>query len=572
MSLFSKYPLQKRILITISILIFLPYLALSTFISSYFVQAETERNRQQYLTLLHTAELAVNRSLIQVESVVDTLAGTESIRLTLKQKDWEETALRLLFSASGDLAKGQVFLQAYGGAIYLISPQEDLHDRYGQLYRQSHYKGDEELTAFLEGNKLSLWTGPRPGTVSGNFPLYTTGSEPVLCYCYKVNDSLFESVGAVLCSVKIESVFTPLQELSAHGVVRVYQEGRCVYEYRENSGQMFPKTAKPENGSVVFNTENTEYPFQFSLEVPADRIRPANSYYTTIPILIIVFYAAVMALIVGIIRILLKKLNLISRLMSVVNLEEDGQRLPSLGNDEIGGLARSINKLLGKVEQQRHEILKKEKDKRMAERYALQFQMNPHLLFNSLHWLQLNLTSRDRKLQEGVFLLGELYRYNLTGGGMASVQEELWNVQAYTEMMRLLKNSEIVLQADCPEELFPVRIPRFTLQPIAENAVKYGLCQGAPLHLRVSIQTEEAGIHILVENDGIPIGEEKEEEWNRAFSQDFPKGAAEHIGLLNLSRRLQLSFGGEAAVHIGQAGGSTQVSIRIPYESQAGDL
>ena len=98
MSLFSKYPLQKRILITISILIFLPYLALSTFISSYFVQAETERNRQQYLTLLHTAELAVNRSLIQVESVVDTLAGTESIRLTLKQKDWEETALRLLFS------------------------------------------------------------------------------------------------------------------------------------------------------------------------------------------------------------------------------------------------------------------------------------------------------------------------------------------------------------------------------------------------------------------------------------------------------------------------------------------
>ena len=75
-----------------------------------------------------------------------------------------------------------------------------------------------------------------------------------------------------------------------------------------------------------------------------------------------------------------------------------------------------------------------------------------------------------------------------------------------------------------------------------------------------------------MENDGIPIGEETAEELNRAFSQDFPKGAAEHIGLLNLSRRLQLSFGGEAAVHIGQAGGSTQVSIRIPYESQAGDL
>ena len=570
MSLFSKYPLQKRILATLSFLVFLPYLALSTFISSYYSKTEEERNRQQYLTLLHTAEMTINRSLVQVESIADTLASMDSVKNTLKAREWNESALSLLYQAEEDLGKSQSFLQPYGGEIFLISLNDNLFDRYGKLYRKSHYAKDKELTDFLEGSSLSLWTKPHLGAKLGEIPIYTTGSEPVVCYCYKVNDSPFKVVGAVLCSVEVGSIFAPLQELGEYGAVRVYQGGTCIYKYAEEKEEIFPKEEQEERDTIVFRTDNQEYPYQISLEVPRENLLTSN--YNAVPILIIVFYAAVMALIVGIIRILLKKLNLISRLMSVVNLEEDGQRLPSLGNDEIGGLARSINKLLGKVEQQRHEILKKEKDKRMAERYALQFQMNPHLLFNSLHWLQLNLTSRDRKLQEGVLLLGELYRYNLTGGGMASVQEELGNIQAYTEMMRLLKNSEIVLQADGPEELFPVRIPRFTLQPIAENAVKYGLCQGAPLHLRVSIQTEEAGIHILVENDGIPIGEEKAEELNRAFSQDFPKGAAEHIGLLNLSRRLQLSFGGEAAVHIGQAGGSTQVSIRIPYESQAGDL
>lgn len=265
------------------------------------------------------------------------------------------------------------------------------------------------------------------------------------------------------------------------------------------------------------------------------------------------------------IQSLLKKLNLISDLLLVMDPNQDGQRIPDVGDNEVSALSHSINNLLSKVEAQRHALLESEQNRHAAERDTLQLQMNPHLLFNALHWVGLN--QKDRNVQAGVELLGKIYRYNLTREPFSSIADELSSAEAYVRMMCLLKDSEIILNALCPKELTTEKILRFTLQPIVENAVKHGLRPETPLNIIIHIQVGLAGFIITVSNDGKPIPPEKLERLNDSFSCPPAQGnSGEHVGLRNLAQRLALTYGRDAELHIDTQAGLTVVTVHIPHQ------
>lgn len=557
----SNYPLQKKILVMVSFLVFLPYLALSLFISSYYRSREMEQLNKQYVSLLHTAELMVNRSLIQVESVMSALVNQDAIRSTLKITDRNNAALALLFHAEEDLYQSRYYLTAYDAEITLVSPNENLFDRYGIFHRQSYYQNDAEFMAFTKSGCLLSWTLPH--SFESGIPLYTSGGEPVISCWYRVNDTPFKTIGAALCSVKISSIFSPFYELSEYGTVRIEKDGALVCCLSQ--GKLIgAEGAGAAEKMRRFDSQNTGSPYQVSLEVPVADTATAG-YYLLAVLLPALLYVLLMALIISIINILLKKVNLLSRLMRVIDLNEGSQRLPNLGADEIGRLGESINRLLEKVEGQRREILEEESHKRMAQRYALQFQMNPHLLFNSLHWLQLHLAPQDGEAQQGVALLGEMYRYNLTDNGSASIQEEIKNAEVYTTMMRLMKNGGILLSVYCPEEIYKQNIPRFTLQPLIENAIKHGSRKNAPIHILVTFSVKEGELSICVENDGLPIAAEKLAEINKSLLAGDAHLTEKHIGLANLAKRLRLSYNGGSSIQFSAGGGRTSVTIRIPW-------
>lgn len=558
---FSNYPLQKKILVMVSFLVFLPYLALTFFISSYYQNREVEKNNEQYTAMLHTAELMVGRSLAQVESVMSAMVNQSTIRATLKTTDWNDAALSLMFDAQSELNRNRSYLKAYGAEIMLISPNSDLFDRYGDFYRQFYYQDDAEFAAFSESSSLLTWTLPH--SFEGGIPLYTSGSEPVISCWYKVNDTPFKTIGAALCSVKISSIFSPLYGLSEYGTVRIEKDGAlvcCIAEGRLIEAEQAQAAEKV----LRFDSQSSSIPYQISLEVPA-AYTATTGYYLLAVLLPALLYVLLMTLIISIINILLKKVNLLSRLMRVIDLNEEDQRIPDLGADEIGRLGKSINRLLEKVEEQRREILEEERHKRMAQRYALRFQMNPHLLFNSLHWLQLHLAPQDGEAQQGIALLGEMYRYNLTDNSSAAVQEEIKNAEVYTTMMQLMKKEEIFLSVRCPEEIYEQNIPRFTLQPLIENAIKHGSRKDAPIHIAVTFSVRGKELFVCVENDGLPIGAEKLEEINESLLTDDARPAEKHIGLANLAKRLRLSYNGSSSIQISTAEGRTAVTIRIPW-------
>ncbi len=564
MKWFERYPLQKKILVSVSVLVFLPYLILSYFLSAYLNKAEEHQKREQIFSLLHTAELAIDRNLAQVESTIDMLANFSSIQDALRGKNRNEEALSYLYHAKEEVNKSTSILRMNDAEIYLITLNPDAFEIYNLYYRISQFENDREINALMDGNYLSAWLSPHTGT--GEMPLYTRTGEYVLPYCCKVF-RFMDPIGLVMCSVNAESVFMPpLGELSYQGTVEVKKDGACICRIDQGEIEFFPEEREWGEDVVTFGTGDVRSAYQISLYVPAANMHSTIHYFVSL-LWIVFLYILLMVLIVSLLRVFLKKLNFISRMLALIDLNEDNQRIPGLGNDEIGALGRSINELLIKVEQQRREILQSETDRRLEERYALQFQMNPHLLFNSLHWLQLNMTGENAKIQKGIILLGEMYHYNLTGSDNASIGEEIQNAETYVKMMRMMKNNDIILEIHYPEEMESISIPRFTLQPVVENAIKHGMQANRPIRISIEFSWKNNGISICVRNDGIPIPPEKLAELNEELSsREHLSNGRKHIGMMNLARRLQLSYGENAVIELRNENNETMVSLFIPDE------
>lgn len=556
-----RYPLQRRILILVSCVVFLPYLALSYFVSAYYTNYNEEKKNQQYSSMLHIAELMINDHFAQIERRVESLAMADSVKKTMKGKNKNERALSLVFDVPDDLAVTTGTLREYHAEIYLITGNEDSYERYYQFYHQSRFAQDEEFMEFVESSQIKKWLMPR--TSQGDALLYTSTDDKVLPFCHKVmNVSI--SLGTVMCCVRMDDIFlTPLQELSQYGQVCIMRDGACIYREPGSPGDDSPEVAAD---TQEFTAESAQFSYQISLRAPLDAAGALSGFWCIFLILCLLYFL-LMALIVGIINTLLKKLNFVSELLLVIDPNQDDQRIPNVGDNEINALGDSINKLLSKVQAQRHELVKSENEKKLAERYALQLQMNPHLLFNSLHWLELNLPDDSGGVQTGLLLLGEIYRYNLTEEDIVTVEDELRNAATYVRMMRLLKNSRIILDIDCPSGLEECRILRFVLQPVVENAIKHGLRKGSPIHIAIDVYTDGQELTLSVSNDGLPIPPEKLDQINRELSLAARREAASsHIGLLNLAQRLRITYGDAGKLELSGGEGITTVTVRIPYE------
>jgi len=187
-----------------------------------------------------------------------------------------------------------------------------------------------------------------------------------------------------------------------------------------------------------------------------------------------------------------------------------------------------------------------------AELRALQAQINPHFLFNSLNTLYGTIDRSNAEARRMVLNLADVYRYLLRSErAMVELEEELGIVRAYLQIEALRLGSKLETAVNADAAVMHVAIPPLSIQPLVENAVKHGVAPrvGAGfVHLKVSAQGRDVAVEIS--NSG--------ECDLRALSS--PSG----IGLANVRRRLELCYGAEAAFEIRAADGVTTVSFLLP--------
>jgi two-component system sensor histidine kinase YesM len=248
-------------------------------------------------------------------------------------------------------------------------------------------------------------------------------------------------------------------------------------------------------------------------------------------------------------------------------------------NDELGYLSESFNKMSKKIDYLVNRIYKEEIALKEAEIKALQAQINPHFLFNTLeniNWMaQLNGVP---EISDTVSALAKLIDGSIgRGDRMIAFREELEYIENYMTILKNRYENKLEVIKTLDEELMDIKIPRLLIQPLVENAVKHGIEKSRRNGvIRLSAYREDSHVVFQVVDNGIGMKPEELEALNLRLQKDAlinegnSTGAAgKSIGLENVNRRIKLLYGSTYGVEIESSYDEyTRVIVRLPVDQK----
>mgnify|MGYP001248607651 CR=1 FL=1 len=255
------------------------------------------------------------------------------------------------------------------------------------------------------------------------------------------------------------------------------------------------------------------------------------------------------------------------RAMQEIKAGHRERRLANLKSDEFGMLGASFNEMLDQLEL----YTKREVASRLmlndAKYKALQAQINPHFLYNTLDTM--GAVARFEHVELVASLcraLSSMFRYSLDmSDAYATLEDELGHLKNYTEIIGVRMQNSIEFDIEVPETLLKERLPRLSLQPLVENAVQHGLKnKRGEKRVRIRAAKEDGRLVVRVEDNGVGMDVEK---INRMLESDDADALsrADSIGLANIHARLRLLLGPDSGLTVAAAeGGGSVVSLILP--------
>ena len=238
------------------------------------------------------------------------------------------------------------------------------------------------------------------------------------------------------------------------------------------------------------------------------------------------------------------------------------------GNDEISKLYESFDHLLQKLNKTLETLVHEQEGKERSELNALQAQINPHFLYNSLEsviWV-----AEMNKMEDVIELtiaLSNFYKIVLSKGlEMITIEREVELATNYLRIMKMRYRDILEFSIHVDPEIYICRIPKLTLQPIIENAIYHGIKNtGHQGKVEIEIAPiSDSLIRICIHDDGIGMSPEALSQLEASlFSKD--QFLTKYYGLTNVNRRIKLYYGKEYRIHImSEQSAGTTVEIIVP--------
>ncbi|MCJ8010966.1 histidine kinase [Paenibacillus sp. KQZ6P-2] len=248
------------------------------------------------------------------------------------------------------------------------------------------------------------------------------------------------------------------------------------------------------------------------------------------------------------------------------------------GNDEIGYLGLSFDRMLDRINEMIHEIQIEQTRKRKAELELLQAQVNPHFLFNTLNSIRLKTIMRgDNEIGGVIGSLSTLLRMTINRNNeFLTLHEEIDIATQYVKLMKFRHVVDVQLITNLASDTLFASIPRLTLQPLIENAFIHGLKQKQGT-ITISSWRKDHLLYISIEDDGVGIEPEKLVSLTRMLSATSMRGdqgtssSMNGIGLKNVNERLSMIYGDEFTIQlISSKDKGLQIALSFPFSKYEG--
>lgn len=335
-------------------------------------------------------------------------------------------------------------------------------------------------------------------------------------------------------------------------------------------GQKFTETIQPDKRDHIivaspFDRQRwTTYLYMPKSELTAEGDLLRQNIYL-LAVLMLLFLAIISIYLSSVITRPIKKL------MSNILLVEKGQfeHVEDIhSRDEIGLLATRFNRMSRELKGLVSQIQQEEMKKAAAEIRALQSQINPHFLYNTLgsvKWIA-SMQQADTIVVMTEALIAMLRYAARAEGAMVSVREELDNLRNYMTIQQVRYYNRIRMDVFADDTLLDQRMPKLILQPIVENAIFHGLAEKEEDGVvTIRIARGDNCFAIDVHDNGEGMDEETFRLIKASLAGEADNG--ESIGLHNVQRRIQLHYGNRYGIDCDSAqGAGTTFRICLPVE------
>lgn len=235
--------------------------------------------------------------------------------------------------------------------------------------------------------------------------------------------------------------------------------------------------------------------------------------------------------------------------------------------DEITYIKNQISNVYSDNTALQKTVCDKIKDLQEQQLIALQSQISPHFLLNSLDaisWLSIDKYGEDNTIFENIQYIRNILSQciNITSV-FSPIRDEISLTKNCISLLQLKYNCNICLNINTPEELLNAQILRFSLQPIAENSVKHGLINNKNGKININISSNDKNLTITVKDNGCGIPTKSLKEINERLS-DINKTEKEHIGLKNIVQRFKILYGNDFTFSIKSQEDGTEVLLEFP--------
>lgn len=391
---------------------------------------------------------------------------------------------------------------------------------------------------------------------------------------------------AVLCNLNIYELFDALRNIKLEKtgkIILLDQKGNSIFrenyapEYREEIAQLRNKiTAMPEvffaifekKEAAVIHTRSGISGWSVIAIIPKEElvshITPLR-YIFAIIILFMIFMVAVSYSFMN--SVITRPIENIISMMKKIETGNFDTIIRENSNIETGLLSSKINSLVANIVNLNRKVFMYQLQNKEAQIKALQAQINPHFLFNTLQLIKSQAVSGgDRETSQMITSLGNMLRYGIHHQeDLVPVNEEINHLRDYLGIQSRRFPSLFSCSIDCPDELMKKKTIKLILQPVVENSINHNKLSCNSISIKVQVLKTENRISITIEDNGQGIDRDRLEEIRNNINDTSRDEHGESIGLKNVHNRIHLKFGQPYGVTVfSKPGKGFRTEILIP--------
>ena len=383
-----------------------------------------------------------------------------------------------------------------------------------------------------------------------------------------------EGVNILYMDVDYQKLFTPYAEtlISECGLYITDQDGKLVFEESRFSGknQNYDLTyseflEQRDRGSTDYiilceqsNTTGWTVWLYQPVGLAGEAMRPIG-VMAGVTILICIF-AAVLAYFItsGMVS---SRIERLTHFMQEVQEGSMDMQMESDDRDEIGMLYRGFGSMMKRIRTLINEVYLSKITQKEAELKALQAQINPHFLYNTLSLINWKaLAAGEEDISRMTLALSTFYRTALNRGrNVLQVETELSNTRAYLEIQSMLHDGDFDYEIEAQTEILQCESLNLILQPLVENAIHHGIEEKTDGRGKISVRgwKEENCVWFMVEDNGVGMEQEVADKILTMESKGY--------GVRNVDERIRLCYGEKYAMKVESVvGKGTKMTIHFP--------